>query len=330
MSTRVEVADASQVSAARRAAADIAKSRGFDEVRTGRVALVATELATNVLKHARHGEILIDGFSDSSGSGLELLALDKGAGIADMGRAFEDGTSTAGSPGNGLGAIRRQSDRFDIFSRPDLGTAVAARISDGARVKADCNTVLGAVTVPYEGEIVCGDGWAFGKSAKGPLLMVADGSGHGAAAEKAAQAAIRTFHDRVEEDCPTILSEMHRMLAPTRGAAVAVARYEPALGIARFAGVGNITGAIVTADGQVRRMVSHNGTVGHIAARIREFSYPCPAGSLVLLHSDGLTAKWDFAAYPGLAASHPSLIAGILFRDFRRKNDDATVVAMRV
>ncbi len=76
-------------------------------------------------------------------------------------------------------------------------------------------------------------------------------------------------------------------------------------------------------------MVSHNGTAGHIAPRIREFTYPFAGNPVVILHSDGLSTKWELAGYPGLAASHPSLIAGVLFRDHRRGRDDATIVAMR-
>jgi anti-sigma regulatory factor (Ser/Thr protein kinase) len=326
----VEVADSSQVSAARRAASDAAQAGGFDDFSAGRVALVATELATNLIKHAAGGEIVIGTYADGSGSGIELLALDKGNGIADLARAFEDGVSTAGSPGNGLGAIRRQADQVNVFTRPKLGTAIAARIGNGRPAKIDGDPVVGAIALPVHGERVCGDGWAFARPAKGPTLMVADGSGHGPAANAAAQAALKTFQDCADEDCTEILARMHEQLAPTRGAAVAVARVDRKARVVRFVGVGNIGGAIVAPDGGVRRMVSHNGTVGHVAPRIREFTYPWADGSVVLMHSDGLSAKWDFAAYPGLAASHPSLIAGVLFRDFRRANDDATVVAIRV
>ena len=65
-------------------------------------------------------------------------------------------------------------------------------------------------------------------------------------------------------------------------------------------------------------MVSHNGTAGHVAPRIREFTYEFTGNPLVILHSDGLTTRWDLAAYPGLASQHPSLIAGVLLRDHRR------------
>ena len=121
---------------------------------------------------------------------------------------------------------------------------------------------------------------------------------------------------------------MHRALAPTRGAALAVARVDADARVVRFVGVGNITGALIC-GGETRRMVSHNGTAGHVAPRIREFTYPFTDDPVLIMHSDGLSAKWDLAGYPGLASSHPSLIAGVLFRDHRRDRDDATIVVMR-
>lgn len=326
----VEVADQSQVSSARRAAVEQAKARRCGETEVGRVALIATELATNLLKHAQRGEIAIDAYADSSGGGVEMIALDKGAGIADVARALQDGTSTAGSPGTGLGAIRRQADQFQLFSRPGLGTAVMARVQDGSPPAAHDKIQIGAIEVPYPGEPVSGDTWAFNATAQGPALFMADGSGHGELARRAARTAFEVFKKRPADDTVTVLQDMHRALAPTRGAALAVARRDTANGVVRFAGIGNISGAVVSPAGEARRMVSHNGTAGHVAARISEFSYPCPDGSLIVLHTDGLSAKWDLPAYPGLAASHPSLVAGVLFRDFRRRNDDATVVAMRV
>jgi hypothetical protein len=76
-------------------------------------------------------------------------------------------------------------------------------------------------------------------------------------------------------------------------------------------------------------MVSHNGTAGYVAPRIREFVYEYSNNPLVILYSDGVATRWDLASYPGLASQHPSLIAGVILRDHRRGRDDASVVAMR-
>src|SRR5690348_902797 len=113
----VRVADPSQVAEVRRAAVALALASGFGNDNCGRVGLVATEMATNLLKHAGGGEIAVQRIADVDGDCLELLAIDGGPGIADAARALEDGYSTAGSPGTGLGAIKRQADRFALWSQ---------------------------------------------------------------------------------------------------------------------------------------------------------------------------------------------------------------------
>ena len=130
-------------------------------------------------------------------------------------------------------------------------------------------------------------------------------------------------------DSVRLMETIHRALAPTRGAAVAVARVDRSARLVRFSGVGNISAALVS-EGATKRMVSLNGTAGHIAPRMREFTYPYSGAPTLILHSDGVSAKWDLAAYPGLASCRPSIIAGLLSRDFRRTNDDALIVVLRV
>lgn len=322
------VADPSQVAASRRAASELARRDGLDEERSGAVALIVTELATNLLKHAARGELIVQRYADASGEGIELLGLDKGPGIADLANALRDGHSTAGSPGTGLGAMRRQADIFEVFSRPGHGTAVLARVRNPKLPARSASPVIGAVIAPYPGEEVSGDAWAFGFGGERPTLMMADGAGHGALAHEAAIAAVSSFTKGLDENVTQLVEDIHRALAPTRGAAVAVAQADRRHNLVRFVGVGNISAAMITAGG-VRRMVSHNGTAGHVAARIREFTYPWDGQGTIVLHSDGLGSRWDLEQYPGLASSHPSLIAGVLYRDFRRARDDAAVVAMR-
>ena len=75
-----------------------------------------------------------------------------------------------------------------------------------------------------------------------------------------------------------------------------------------------------------RSLVSMNGTPGHRIGTLQEFIYPLPPGALLLMHSDGLSTRSAMSDYPGLASRDPSLIAGVLYRDFSRKRDDATVL----
>jgi hypothetical protein len=130
-------------------------------------------------------------------------------------------------------------------------------------------------------------------------------------------------------DCVRVMETIHRALAPTRGAAIAVARVDRSAHLVRFSGIGNIAAALI-AEGTTKRMVSLNGIAGHVAPRLRAFTYPYTGVATVVLHSDGVSAKWDVEAYPDLTMCRPSVIAGVLSRDFRRSHDDAVIVVLRV
>jgi hypothetical protein len=247
--------------------------------------------------------------------------------MADVARCLTDGFSTAGSPGTGLGAVARVSDSHAIYSRPGIGTVVMARFL-APNADPPGAVEIGVVIDTYPGESVCGDGWVTMNGRKGLTLLLVDGSGHGHHAAHAAETAARAFADNIDKECVPLVEAIHRALAPTRGAALAVARIDRDARVVRFVGVGNI-GAVLANGGEARRMASFNGTAGHVAPRIREFTYPFTSRPLIILHSDGLSARWEIATYPGLAAGHPSLVAGLLFRHHRRDRDDATVVAMR-
>src|SRR5262245_4924428 len=327
----VPVAERSRVAEARRLACQAAARQGFTESDIGRIAIIATELATNLVKHAGGGEIVIGSFDDSEGTGLELLALDKGPGIGDVQKALSDGHSTAGSAGTGLGAARRAANVFAISTRPGHGTAVVAivRTSEDQSHRSRCYIVSG-LCVPYPGEVVCGDGWAVAPVDERLIVLLADGAGHGPEAHRAATRAIEILREKPNVAPEEVVHRVHGALGATRGAAAAVARLEPEAngGNVNFVGVGNISAALV--DGKdVRRMVSFNGTAGHVAPRIRALQYPYRDAPTVILHSDGLTSRWDLSEYPGLMGAHPSLFAGILYRDFRRGRDDASIVAAR-
>jgi anti-sigma regulatory factor (Ser/Thr protein kinase) len=323
----VAVSDASQVGQARRAATVLAGRLGCSETEVGKVALVVTEAGTNLVRHGGGGEIMIRGLECGGAVAVEVLALDRGPGMADPERAMSDGFSTVGTPGTGLGAIARLSGRFDLYSIPGAGTGLLARLWS-QQAPAEEEFEVGVVHRPRPGEEVCGDGWAAEWQEGRGVLLVADGLGHGPGAATAAREAVRVFRDNVAQDPVEILRRVHAALAHTRGAAVAVATLVPREETLRFAGVGNISGTIFAA-GLSRSTISHNGTVGYEARKIQEFVYPFPTGALLVLHTDGLATQWRLDQYPGLAGRDPALVAGILYRDFQRGRDDVTVLVVR-
>lgn len=329
----ISVTDASQVGDARRQCVAAAHRASFDEAEAGRVAIVATELATNLLKHGRGGQILVGPFDDATGRGVEVVAIDKGPGIVHLAESLRDGHSTAGTPGTGLGAVIRQTHAHDVYSGPGLGTVVLARLRPDA-VPAQKNGATppwGAVCLPKPGEEAHGDGWAAASlPGVGQVLMVADGLGHGPSAAEASAQAVRIFMKQTSEPPAAIVQAIHSGLRSTRGAAVAVARVDMARGAIVFAGLGNVVGVLISGSAS-RRMVSQNGTAGHTAHRIKEFEYPFAPGEpgLIILHSDGIGSGWALDRYPGLANAHPVLIAAVLYRDFNRGRDDATVLVAK-
>lgn len=324
---RVLVTDPSCVGEARRQAAELARALVFGEKEAGRLGVTVTELASNIVKHGGEGEILVRTFRDDDVAGVVVLALDRGPGIADLRSALADGHSTAGSPGTGLGAVRRLADGFEVASQVGEGTAVAAVVTSGRSVTAG-RFAVGAVNVPHPDEEVSGDAWALDRIGATCGVLVADGLGHGVLAADAAERATALFRDHPGEAPTAALERIHRGLRGTRGAAVAAARIDLERGEVRFAGLGNI-GATICGDGESRSLVSHHGTAGHEARRIQEFVYPWSPDSALVMHSDGLTARWNAGTAASVVAHTPDLAAALLYRDYRRGRDDATVVVVR-
>ncbi len=323
----LKLADASQVAEARRAAVAVAEQIGFGAEDAGRVAIVTTELSTNLLKHGGGGELLVGSFDDGDGAGVELVALDHGPGIPDLKAAMRDGHSTAGSPGTGLGAVSRLSSEMDVYAKTGSGAAVLARVTEGRKAKSLSRALsAGAVRLPMAGEEACGDAWCVRREPGALTAMVIDGLGHGPMAAVAAHAGVSAFTQGGNADLVSV-ERLHAALKPTRGAAASIVRL-PSEGDIEFIGVGNVAG-VVSSGGEERRMVGYNGTLGHALKTVRPFRYEAGADALVVLASDGLGTSWSLDAYPALRLRHPTLIAAVLYRDFNRGRDDITVLVAR-
>ena len=329
------VVESSQAGEARRLASDLARWIGFDPMNQGKIALIVTELGHNLVRHASQGEMLIQRVQSRERIGLEIMAIDRGPGMADLSRCFADGYSTGGTPGTGLGAVARQADRFDVHSIPLNGTVIAARVwlaerPGGERSRSRPSLDIGAVCLPMAGEVACGDAWAADDSTPGrTTLIVADGLGHGPQAAEAANQAVARFRQSPGLGPGEHLEAIHPALRATRGAAVAIAAIDHERREVRFAGAGNIAGTIIDEDNQRRGLVSHNGTVGATMRKVQEFTLPWPSGALLVLHSDGLTSQWRLDDQTGLRARTPEVIAATLYRDYSRGRDDVTVVVAR-
>jgi anti-sigma regulatory factor (Ser/Thr protein kinase) len=330
MQSRLPVEDVTHVGECRRAVQRLAESLEFGVTLVGRLGIVATELANNLVKHAGRGELLIQALNDGDGVSIEVVALDRGPGM-HVDTCMRDGYSTGGTAGTGLGAVFRMSSMFDVYSRIDQGTAVVSRVTQPAFPNALESAPLeetpefGAICLAVAGEIECGDTWRVAQRGNATVILVADGLGHGPLAASAARAAAAAFVERPFDPPSECMQRLHNSLIGSRGAAAACAVLDPEKSKVIYSGVGNISGISVNGD-RSKGMVSHNGILGVQLPRKQQFEYDYNPGSRVVMHSDGMSARWSIGDYPGLFTHHAAVVAAVLYRDHARTRDDVTVV----
>lgn len=323
----VPLDDISQIGRIRRDAMALAREAGLRAEDVERVGIVATETATNIVKFGgSDGAVLLRSVQEPAA--VELTGLDRGPGIADPDRLFADQASTVGTLGTGLGAIRRLSDDFDLYTAPGAGTVLFARIQARRPTPSAPPPLpaVAAVCVAARDLPDCGDGWAVQRRGERTGLLVLDALGHGPVAAAVVRRSAEVLREGTPSGPEATLQCLHLGVAGSR-CAVAMA-VEIGGGEVVSAGVGNISGRVF-ADDASHRLVSHPGILGQGTPVMRLAAAPFPAGSLLVLHSDGLSQKWRMEDHPGLRFRHPAVIAGVLFRDYVNRQDDATVLVAR-
>jgi anti-sigma regulatory factor (Ser/Thr protein kinase) len=327
----IRVEEPSAAVSARNTVLAMARQLSVPQARAEQLALACTEAATNLAKHAREGTLLLRITRDGEWPSIELVTIDAGPGMADVGAALRDGHSTAGTLGIGLGTIRRAADFCDVYSLPGKGTSLAARFSlqpgrragaGGVARHAGCSGLLR----PINGESQCGDSYAVARVGGAVTAIMCDGLGHGPLAAIASREAMAVFREAPGEEPAVLLERAHKRMSGTRGGAVAVVRV--AGDAVRFAGLGNVAGWILTPDRR-QGMISVPGIAGHQARKFRHYDYTIEAGATVVLHSDGLSSRWDIRNLPGLTGRDPLVIAAALLSEAGVHRDDAGVLVIK-
>jgi anti-sigma regulatory factor (Ser/Thr protein kinase) len=334
----LRVEDPSATVACRGAALALASRLGFPASRADQLALAVTEAASNLHKHARQGSMLLritregtasDGTAtDGDSPGIELVTIDAGPGFRDTGLALRDGHSTSGTLGIGLGAISRLADFCDLYSVPGHGTALVARFWPAPRQ----NTARYAGLVrPIAGEAECGDVFGAAETGAGVIGVLCDGLGHGPLAASAAAQGVSAVLEGPPAQPAALVERAHRTMSHTRGGAIGVVQLAgdgPEGKVIRFAGLGNIAAAVL-AEGSRKGMTSVPGIAGHQARAIRQFEYTAPPGAAIILHSDGISSRWDPGELPGLNARDPLVVGAMMLAEAGTRRDDAGVLVLK-
>jgi anti-sigma regulatory factor (Ser/Thr protein kinase) len=341
----IAVEDASAVVACRNAGLAMASRLKFPAARADALGLAVTEAASNLHKHARQGALLLAVNRDADAPGIELVTIDSGPGLRDVGAAMQDGHSTSGTLGIGLGAIRRLADFCDLYSVPGHGTALVARFWPVPRAYVPRGPTVRCAGLirPITGETECGDAFGVLRTEDTVTAVFCDGLGHGPLAAAAAAAALAAVLGDPATGLATglatgpvtgpastaepaaLLERAHRRMSGTRGGAVAVVQVSGRL--ARFAGLGNVAAFILSAEGR-KSMLSVPGIAGYQARAFRQFEYEVPPGAAVILHSDGISSRWEVAAVPGVETKDPLLISAVLLAEAGIHRDDAGIVVL--
>lgn len=328
-----KIDDRSLVPFIKREIHNLALESGFGAHRAGEIDIIIAELTSNLIKYADYGELLYRVATVDEKKAIEICCIDNGRGIENVNKIMADGYSSTNTLGQGLGAIKRLSNEFSIYSIRNWGTVQYIKILENtAFVQSPVrkNLSFAGVRVNCPGERVCGDGY-FVKSVQGGFqIFVGDGLGHGINAHEAVEQAIKAFKLSKETDPAEVLRDIHADVKKTRGLVATVAAVDYKTGLWNICGIGNIGTRIY--DGlENKTYTPYNGIVGHnIPRTLKCTSLPYRKHQLVVMFSDGLKTRWTLNDLPSIQKYDPALIAATLYKGNVRGNDDTTVFVGKI
>lgn len=305
---------------------------GFTPTRLAETDIIISEMLTNLNKHTPEGELLVKPVQCYNNiTGIEILSIDNGKGIENLSEMMKDGKSTKGTLGQGLGAIRRLSDDFDIYTQSEWGTIVLSRIyiTRKTEITSKPTVLINTLMLSKYGEDFCGDGWKYYKQGASYKLIALDGLGHGPEAHKASKKAVKEFSEIRDASPAETIKVLHRKIRDTRGSVGMIFHIDTINNLIAYAGLGNISAKILSHN-LSKNLVSYNGIIGHtIPNTIHTNTTPWHPDDILIIYSDGLKSRWDLAQFPNLLQHDGSIIAAALHKDFSRHRDDLLIIVLK-
>ncbi|GAB3927225.1 SpoIIE family protein phosphatase [Larkinella terrae] len=329
---RFQATDRSYLALTKKGISQIASQVGFRPQRLSEIDLIVAEMTSNLVKHGGGGEMLVRHFKTASSAGLELISIDSGPGIADPARMMQDGMSTTGTMGTGLGSIKRLADQFQLYSIKGWGTILLARVFENPA--SDLQPAGGiefrSLLVPKSGETFCGDGCYVKRTPDYIKLLLGDGLGHGPEAHRAVQEAIKAFRTCPHHRPVDIIRFIHQSVNKTRGLVGSVAVYEVASQQWSWCGVGNISTRLI-GPMTTKNILSYNGIIGmNVPGTMNNHTLSVERGQLLVMCSDGVQSRWDHSKYPSIQRYDLTILAAALYKDYNRQTDDISLFIGRL
>lgn len=329
---RLNASDRSYFAILKKEVHALAVAGGFSAKRLAEIDIVVAEVVSNLSKHADGGEVLVKLVEERGVQGLELLAIDNGPGIADLRSMMQDGASTTNTLGHGLGAIRRLSDHFQVYTQKGWGTLLLSRIYNKELTSASKKDPIEvrSLLVPKPGETECGDGFYVKQSKEHLKLFLGDGLGHGKDAAAAVKKAIEAFKQCGDDSPVENLRFINQSVKKTRGLVATVAVFHLKEKRWKICGVGNISTRIFGATSS-KTHSPYNGIVGlNMPNSMNDQVINYEPGQCMVLCSDGVKSKWDVLKFPGILRYDLSLLNAALFKDFARNTDDLSIASCKI
>jgi anti-sigma regulatory factor (Ser/Thr protein kinase) len=330
LSQTIEVDHSSHVGTVRRSAKELAESIGFNNTACEEIILAVTELATNLIKHAKGGKLILTTLTNNERIGLEIESCDNGSGINDIEQAFTDHFSTTGTHGTGLGAVNRLMDDMDISSERGRGTHIICHkwVRRYTNSNRPCPLEFGVATRPRRLGTDNGDAFIIKQWSEIALAGIIDGLGHGQFAHRAAQTARQYVEGHFDQPLDQIFRGVGRACRATRGVVMALARFDWGCDHLSFASVGNIEVRIFPGSAPFRFTI-RRGVIGLNAPDAVVTEHSWPLDHMLVLHSDGLSTHWSWKDFHGLADKPSQVLAHEFLRVLSKEDDDATIIVVR-
>lgn len=325
----VDILHRTHVHAAAQTARSMAAAVGLGEEECEEIALVVTELATNLLTHASGGSLTLTSLeANDCPPGIQLETRDAGPGIIDVNQAMTDGFSTAGGLGYGLGTINRIMDEFDLKSPCNAarGTYICTRkwLKSKRLKTTPCPLVFGTATRPHPRMRENGDAFVIKQDNEHTLLGVIDGLGHGPEAFQAAQAARNCVEAHWDQPLVDLFRSVGHACSATRGVVMGLARIDWTCQQLSFAGIGDVEARLCNPFKSIG-IISRRGIVGHNAPKPLIIQHPWERDNILVLHSDGLSSTWQWKDFAHLATQPPQKLAQHLLLALGKDTDDASI-----
>lgn len=329
-----KIQDRSYVSFIKREIHNKVSALHFSGKQVAEIDIILSEITSNLIKHAQRGELLYKISSNEKTSTFDVICIDNGPGMQDSLSMMKDGVSTTGTLGQGLGALKRLSTLFHLYSIPGWGTVLYSSLSshnpalphDKARMDLDVK----AVCISKPPEVVCGDGCRVRQINNGVQILFADGLGHGPHAKEAVDKAGDFFLSCDDIEPVAIIRQMHDVVRNTRGLVLSLASFERDTREWKICGVGNILTKFHS--GITNKIYfPYNGAVGlTIPNSMKASTFPIEKNQHLIMCSDGIKTRWELTKYPAILRNHSLILAAALYKDFSRGTDDASVLVAKV